>query len=121
MRTLVILLFVGAVAAVFSLSIVLGNPALLPKQPDYPMGRSVHPVNGQPTANDSGQPNAGSERALEESAAFDDPHSRQSVSNGDDRKLLEKQGAGMLPKMQGPDIKIESPISEVTRTVVSLP
>lgn len=118
MRTSLILFFV-AVAVVFGLSIAFGNPDMLPKHPGYPMGKSVDPVKGQPTANDAGQTNAGGERALQESARFDDPHTKQSVSNSNDQRLLEKPGAGILPKVQGPNIKIEPPVKEATKANAS--
>ena len=59
------------------------------------------------------QPNAKGKDALTKAAVFDDGHSQQSLSiNQNDGRLLEKPGAGVLPKVQGPDIKIESPVKE---------
>jgi hypothetical protein len=50
---------------------------------------------------------------LAQAAAFDDVHVRQSLSsNQSDQRLLEKPGAGFLPKVQGPNIKIDSPVNE---------
>ncbi len=114
MRTSLILVFV-AIAVVFGLSIAFGNPDMLLKHPGYPMGKAIDPVNGQPTTNDAGQTNAAGERALQESAKVDDTHSRQSVTNSNDQRLLEKPGAGILPRVQGPDIKIEPPVKEATK------
>ena len=100
----------------FLASLALANPDMLPKHPGYPMGKSVDPVNGQPLANDPGQKNASGENALVESAVFDDVHSSQRLSiNQNDQRLLEKAGAGILPKVQGPHIKIEPPVKEATR------
>jgi hypothetical protein len=35
--------------------------------------------------------------------------------NENDQRLLEKPGAGLLPKMQGPNITIEPPVKEGTK------
>jgi hypothetical protein len=97
----------GAVfAAVLSVSFALANPALLPKHPGYPASGN---------ANDTGQTNMGGAKALEEAAAFDDKHSVQNLTDSNNQRLVEKQGAGQLPKVQGPQIKIEPPVKEATR------
>ena len=97
-------------------SLALANPDMLPNHPGYPMGKSVDPVNGQPLANDPGQRNASGEHALVGSARADDAHSSQHLSiNENDQRLLEKTGAGILPKVQGPNIKIEPPVKEATK------
>jgi len=54
-------------------------------------------------SNDPGQKNASGEKALQQAAAAEE-------------RLLEKPGAGVLPKVQGPQIKIEPPVKEATRT-----
>lgn len=92
------------------------NPAMLPQHHGYPMGKAVDPVNGQSLANDPGQANATGEKWLFESASIDDPHVMQNLSiNDHDGRILEKPGAGLLPKVQGPDIKIEPPVKEGTK------
>ncbi len=97
-------------------SLALANPEMLPKHPGYPMGQSVDPVKGQSLANDPGQRNASGEPALGEAAAFDDAHSSQHLSiNQNDQRLLAKPGAGILPTVQGPNIKIEPPVKEATK------
>lgn len=97
-------------------SLALANPDMLPKHPGYPMGKSVDPVKGQPLTTDPGQTNASGENALVESAAFDDAHSSQRLSiNQNDQRLLQKPGAGILPQVQGPNIKIEPPVKEATK------
>ena len=97
-------------------SLALANPDMLPKHPGYPMGKSVDPVKGQPLSNDPGQMNASGENALVGSARSDDAHSSQHLSiNQNDQRLLEKTGAGILPKVQGPNIKIEPPVKEATK------
>jgi hypothetical protein len=97
-------------------SLALANPDMLPEHPGYPMGKSVDPVKEQPLANDPGQTNASGKNALVESATFDDAHSSQHLSiNQNDQRLLEKPGAGILPTVQGPNIKIEPPVKEATK------
>jgi len=44
------------------------SPATLPNHPDYPMGKAVDSVHGQPLANDPGQTNAVGDRVLAEAA-----------------------------------------------------
>ena len=100
-------------AVVLSRSLVLANPTMLPNHPGYPMGKAVDPVGGQSLANDPGQTNATGENSLAKASAFDDVHVKQSLSfNQDDQRVLEKPGAGLLPKVQGPNIKIEPPVKE---------
>ncbi|MBU6479011.1 MAG: hypothetical protein KGS09_00515 [Nitrospirae bacterium] len=108
------------IVMLFSISLVLANPTLLPKHPGYPMGKTVDPVSGQSLANDPGQINATGENSLARAAAFDDVHVKQSLSiNQDNQRLLEKPGAGLLPKVQGPNIKIEPPVKEGTKMTAS--
>ena len=115
MKVSLVLLTVFAVV-LLSISLVLANPTMLPKHPGYPMGKAVDPVKGQLLANDPGQTNATGENSLAEAAAFDDVHVKQSLSiNENDQRLLEKPGAGLLPKVQGPTIKIEPPVKEGTK------
>jgi hypothetical protein len=93
-----------------------GNPAMLPQHPGYPMGKAVDPVNGQALANDPGSGNSTGDKALGEAASFDDRHVSQKLSiNDHDKRLLEKPGAGILPKVQGPNIVIEPPVKEATK------
>lgn len=99
-----------------AVALVFANPDMLPKHPGYPMGKAVDPIKGQSLANDPGQINATGEKFLNQAAAFDDTHAKQSLSiNENDRRLLEKPGAGLLPKVQGPNIKIEPPVKEATK------
>jgi len=92
------------------------NPNMLPKHEGYPMGKATDPVSGQSLGNDPGQRNAFGEQALQQSALSDDRHSVQKlVPNANDERLLEKPGAGVLPKVQGPQIAIEPPVKEATK------
>ncbi len=110
------IIWASAFIVVLVVSLAFANPDMLPKHPGYPMGKSVDPVKGQPLANDPGQKNASGESALVESARSDDAHSSQRLSvNQNDERLLEKTGAGILPTVQGPNIKIEPPVKEATK------
>ena len=111
-----LIIWASSLIVALVVSVALANPDMLPKHPGYPMEKSVDPVKGQPLANDPGQINASGGSALVGSATFDDAHSSQHLSiNQNDQRLLEKAGAGILPKVQGPNIKIEPPVKEATR------
>lgn len=119
MKTSLIFLGVFTIVAL-TVSLALANPAMLPQHPGYPMGKAVDPVKGQSLANDPGQTNATGEKSLTEAAAFDDAHVKQQLSiNQNDQRLLEKPGAGVLLKVQGPNIKIEPPVKEATKVNAS--
>ena len=96
------------------------NPDMLPKHPGYPMGKAVNPIHGQSLANDPGQVNATGAGSLANAAVFDDGHSRQSLSiNQTNQRILEQPGAGVLPKVQGPNILIEPSVKEATKAAAS--
>jgi hypothetical protein len=107
-----------AATAVISLAAgpAFANPAMLPKHEGYPMGKATDPVTDKPLSNDPGQRNASGEKALQQSAMADEAHTRQQLRNESDQRILEKPGAGVLPKVQGPQIKIEPPVKEATKT-----
>ncbi|BCA54585.1 conserved exported protein of unknown function [Nitrospira sp. KM1] len=119
MKTSLVLL--TAFAVIFlALPSASANPNMLPKHPGYPMGKAQDPVSGQPLANDPGQVNATGEKSLAAAAGIDDVHSTQNLpTNVDNERLLEKPGAGVLPKVQGPDIRIEPPVKEGTKVQAS--
>ncbi|MGE3979783.1 MAG: hypothetical protein AB7F94_19675, partial [Nitrospira sp.] len=74
------------------------------------------PVHGQSLANDPGRNNAVGDQALQEAAVTDVGHLIQRLSiNRQDERILEKPGAGLLPKVEGPVIKIETPVKEGTK------
>ena len=105
------------VMVIFAAVSVSANPSMLPKHEGYPMGKATDPVTGQSLGNDPGQKNATGAKALEQAAMVDDQHSRQDLPrNANDQRLLEKPGAGLLPKVEGPQIKIEPPVKEATKT-----
>jgi hypothetical protein len=99
----------------FTLSMASANPALLPKHEGYPMKNSGSPVNGQPTANDPGQTNAGGDKATLKAAGFDDNHVSQNLKKVDNERITANEGAGRLPKVQGPQIQIAPPVNSATK------
>lgn len=106
---------VGVILGVmFSLSLVFANPAMLPKHEGYPMKNDGSPVTGQPTANDPGQTNAGGDKALTKAADLE-KFTEQHLKNPDNERVMQTQGAGQLPKVQGPQIKIEPPVTSATK------
>ena len=111
-----LIVLIALAAVLLATSLAVANPDMLPKHPGYPMGKAIDPVKGQSLANDPGQMNATGESSLAKSAASDDMHVQQNLSiNQNDLRILEKPGAGLLPKVQGPNIKIEPPVKEGTR------
>ena len=115
-----LILFIASTVILLANASAFANPDMLPKHPGYPMGKAVDPVKGQSLANDPGQANATGEKSLIEAAAFDDTHVKQNLSvDQNNQRLLEKPGAGLLPKVQGPNIKIEPPVKEGTKVNAS--
>ncbi|MCS6306085.1 MAG: hypothetical protein H8K07_20840 [Nitrospira sp.] len=115
MKTSAIVIVVIALVSL-TVSLTFANPTMLPKHPGYPMGKAVDPVTGQSLANDPGQANAGGREALNNAALVDDSRSKQDLLfNQNDERLLEKPGAGLLPKVEGPNITIEPPVKEGTK------
>lgn len=114
------LIYIAVLSLGVAISPALGNPALLPQHPGYPMGKATDPVNGQALANDPGRTNASGESALTGAAAFDERHVSQKLSSNDQNlRVLEKPGAGLLPKVQGPNIVIDPPVKEATKAQAS--
>jgi hypothetical protein len=88
-------------------ALAAANPAMLPEHPGYPSGGEY--------ANDTGQKNLTVEQSLSRAAASEDAHTGQKLVDPYNARLLQSQGAGPLPTVQGPQIKIEPPVTEVTR------
>jgi len=110
--SLVMLMFAAVYAS--------ANPSMLPKHEGYPMGKATDPVTGKSLGNDPGQKNATGAKALEQAAMVDDQHSKQNLPrDANDQRLLENPGAGLLPKVEGPQIKIEPPVKEATKTTAN--
>jgi hypothetical protein len=112
---LVIAAVATASAVLCVLSMASANPALLPKHEGYPMKNSGSPVTGQPTANDPGQSDARGESSLLKAAGHDDTHSKQELTKTDNARITAGQGAGRLPNVQGPQIKIAPPVTSATK------
>ena len=103
-----------ASAVLCALSMASANPALLPKHEGYPMKNSGSPVTGQPTANDPGQSDAHGDQWLMKSA--DSVKSiQQNLAKTDNARITEGQGAGRLPNVEGPQIKIAPPVTSATK------
>ena len=113
-------LVIGTVASLvgvlFLCSMASANPALLPKHEGYPMKNDGSPVNGQPTANDPGQKDARGESTLLKSADSI-KNVEQKLVKTDNARITEGQGAGRLPNVQGPQIKIEPPVTSDTKII----
>jgi hypothetical protein len=109
---------IGTVATLagvlFVCSMASANPALLPKHEGYPMKNDGSPVNGQPTANDPGQKDARGESTLLKSADAI-KLGEQKLVKTDNARITEGQGAGRLPNVQGPQIKIDPPVTSATK------
>jgi hypothetical protein len=111
---LIIVAVATASAILCTLSMASANPALLPKHEGYPMKNSGSPVTGQPTANDPGQSDAHGADSLLKSA--DSVKSaQQNLVKTDNARITEGQGAGHLPNVQGPQIKIAPPVKSATK------
>lgn len=112
-------LLIGTVAMVsgvlFAVSMASANPALLPKHEGYPMKNSGSPVNGQATANDPGQSDARGESTLLKAAGSNEKHATQNLTKSDNERITANEGAGRLPKVQGPQIQIAPPVTSATK------
>jgi len=110
----------SVVMLMFTAVYASANPSMLPKHEGYPMGKATDPVTGKSLSNDPGQKNATGAKALEQAAMVDDQHSKQNLPrDANDQRLLENPGAGLLPKVDGPQIKIEPPVKEATKTTAN--
>ena len=77
------------------------------------------PVTGQPTANDPGQGDARGESSLLKAASQSDKHTSQNLTKSDNARITQGQGAGQLPTVQGPQIKIAPPVTSATKADAS--
>ncbi len=104
---------IAVLGVVFSLSVALANPALLPKHPGYPASGN---------ANDQGQTNLTGEKALSAAAAAQPKYTEQHLVDPNNDRIVEK-GAdsrtdgkfGRLPKVQGPQIMVQPPVESATK------
>ena len=104
-----VLLVVG-----FSVSLALANPGMLPKHEGYPMKNDGSPVNGQATANDEGRANQTGDKALTDAADLE-KHVVQNLMDENNQRVVSKEGAGRLPRVQGPQIVVEPPVTSATK------
>jgi hypothetical protein len=88
-------------------SLASANPSMLPKHPGYSLAGAY--------TNDTGPNNLTLEQSLRTSAASEDTHTSQNLVDPYNARLLKSQGAGQLPTVEGPQIKIEPPVTEGTR------
>jgi hypothetical protein len=101
-------------------SMAMANPALLPKHEGYPAKAATSPVTGQPLANDAGQTAGGGDKALTKSVSSTDNHVEQKLVDPNNNRVTDKSaGSGRLPKVQGPQIKIEPPVTSATKADAS--
>jgi hypothetical protein len=90
-----------------SAALAAANPAMLPMQSGYPSGEEY--------ANDTGQKSLTVEQSLRAGAASEDTHTGLKLVDPYNARLLKLQGAGPLPTVQRPNIKIEPPVTRTTR------
>ena len=84
--------------------LAMANPAMLPKHPGYPS-------NGE-FANDKGQSNLTYNQSIQEAAKSGDRNMAPALMDPNNAGLLEHQGAGRLPIVEGPTDRIELPAKE---------
>ncbi|MGH7168215.1 MAG: hypothetical protein ACREII_06740 [Nitrospiraceae bacterium] len=110
--------FIAIVAALmvvgFSVSVALANPGMLPKHEGYPMKTDGSPVNGQATANDEGRTNQTVDKALTDSADLE-KHVVQNLMDENNHRVVASEGAGRLPRVQGPQIVVQPPVTSATK------
>ena len=106
------LLTIGVTGLVFvgMTTLAMANPSMLPKHPGYPSGGDY--------ANDKGQQTLSYSQSMVEAAKSGDTNMAPTLIDPNNARLVEHQGAGQLPIVQGPNIKIEPPVKEGTRMPV---
>ena len=72
-------------------------------------------MTGQPLANDAGQTNGTGDKAIGKSITSTDNHVEQKLVDPNNHRIKEKHGAGQLPSVQGPQIKIAPPVTSATK------
>ena len=88
-------------------SLALANPVTLPKHPGYPSRGEF--------ANDTGQSNLTHAESLKNASASGNVNMEQKLDDPNNARIMEHQGAGQLPIVQGQNIKIDPPVKEGTR------
>jgi hypothetical protein len=87
--------------------LAMANPAMLPKHLGYPSRGEF--------ANDTGRPSLTYNQSIQEAAKSGDTNMAPTLMDPNNARLLEHQGAGRLPIVQGTNIKIEPPVNEGMR------
>jgi hypothetical protein len=87
--------------------LAMANPAMLPKHPGYPASGEF--------ANDTGQSNLTYNQSIQEAAKSGDTNMAPALMDPNNARLLEHQGAGRLPIVEGVNNKIELPAKETSR------
>ena len=95
------LVFIGITA------VAMANPAMLPKHPGYPSRGEF--------ANDTGQSNLTYKQSIQEAAKSGDTSMAPVLLDPNNARLLDYQGAGRLPIVDGATNKIELPTKESNR------
>lgn len=90
----------------FAASVALANPALLPKHPGYPASGN---------ANDQGQTASGGASSIQESIEKTGHHTQQNLQDPNRARIKQSQGAGRLPVVDGPQVKVEPPVTSATK------
>jgi len=107
---------VGVAIIGVATSVAMANPANLPKHEGYPAKAATSPVTGQSLANDPGQTNAGGDKAIVKSVDRTDNHVEQKLVDPNNARVTDKSaGSGRLPKVQGPQIQINPPVTSATK------
>jgi hypothetical protein len=86
--------------------LALANPALLPKHEGYPSKGEF--------SYDRGQQNLTAAQSLLDAAESENANIVQTLENPNNATVLRREGAGLLPLVQGPDTKVASPVTEAT-------
>jgi len=87
--------------------LAMANPTMLPKHPGYPSSGEF--------ANDTGQSNLTYNQSIQEAAKSGDTNMVPALMDLNNARLLEHQGAGRLPIVEGTTNKIELPAKETSR------
>lgn len=111
------ILFSFVAGSVFTASVALANPGLLPQHPGYPAG-GKSPVTGQRTANDPGQTNAVGNSFLTKAAGSLDSAAINNVTDPNRARIKQSAGAGRLPQVEGPLNKVNPNPTGVTATKI---
>lgn len=87
--------------------LALANPSMLPKHPGYPASGEF--------ANDTGQPNLTHSQSLQDASLSGNVNMTQKLDDPNNARVVKSEGAGRLPIVEGPNIKIAPPVKEGTR------